>query len=39
MMVYGIFSQLDDTAIKAFFKSKKVPENNVIYITQLPSLI
>ena len=39
MMVYGIFSQLDDTATKAFFKSKKVQENNVIYIAQLPSLI
>ena len=38
-MVYGIFSQLDDTATKAFFKSKKIPDLNVIYITQIPSLV
>ena len=39
IMVYGIFSQLDDTATKAFFKSKKIPDLNVIYITQIPSLV
>lgn len=38
-MVYGIVSQLDDTTTKAFFRSKKVAEENVAYSTQLSVLV
>ena len=39
IMVYGIISQLDDAATKAFFRSKKVAEENVAYSTQLSVLV
>ena len=38
-MVYGIVSQLDDATTKAFFRSKKVAEENVAYSTQLSVLV
>lgn len=38
-MVYGIISQLDDATTKAFFRSKKVAEENVVYSTQLSVLV
>ena len=38
-MVYGIISQLDNTTTRAFFKSKKVADVNIVYITLLPSLL
>ena len=38
-MVYGIVSQVDDATTSAYFKSKRVPDVNVMHITQLPSLL
>lgn len=37
-MVYGIVSQLDDATTKAFFRSKKVTDENVVCNTQLSVL-
>lgn len=38
-MVYGIVSQLDDATTKAFFRSKKVADANVVFSTQLSVLV
>lgn len=38
-MVYGIVSQLDDATTKAFFRSKKIAEENIAYSTQLSVLV
>ena len=37
-MVYGIISQFDDATTKAFFRSKKVADENVVCNTQLSVL-
>ena len=37
-MVYGIVSQFDDATTKAFFRSKKVADENVVCNTQLSVL-
>lgn len=39
IMVYGIVSQLDDATTKAFFRSKKVADANVVFSTQLSVLV
>lgn len=38
-MFYGIISNLDDATTRVFLKNKKVPDANVVYITQLASLV
>ena len=38
-MVYGIVSQVDDATTRAYFKNKRVPDVNVVYITQIASLV
>jgi len=38
-MVYGIISQADDATTSVYFKSKRVPDANVVHIVQLPSLM
>lgn len=38
-MVYGIISQADDVTTRAFFKNKRVPDVNVLHITQIASLV
>ena len=38
-MVYGIVSQVDNATTRAYFKNKRVPDVNVVYITQLASLV
>lgn len=38
-MVYGIISQVDDATTSAFFKNKRVPDVNVVHITQIASLV
>ena len=37
-MYYGVISHLDDATTKVFLKSKKVPEANVFFSTQLSPL-
>ena len=38
-MVYGIVSQVDDATTRAYFKNKRVPDVNVVHITQIASLV
>ena len=38
-MVYGIVSQVDDATTRAYFKNKRVPDVNVVHITQIASLL
>lgn len=38
-MIYGIISQVDDATTRAYFKNKRVPDVNVVYITQIASLV
>lgn len=38
-MFYGIISNLDDATTRVFLKNKKVSDANVVYITQLASLV
>lgn len=38
-MVYGIVLQLDDATTKAFFRSKKVADANMVFSTQLSVLV
>lgn len=38
-MIYGIVSQVDDATTRAYFKNKRVPDVNVVYITQIASLV
>ena len=38
-MVYGIVSQVDDATTRVYFKNKRVPDVNVVHITQIASLV